>query len=146
MFGMKITILERTVDTHFVMHVGCSYDEITSEVYDRFITDIQTQYPMVRRMSYDHFFWPHDMYEDALQFITYANLKYHIQEWTLATEIVYSVKVNEQVWRQIRDKLVSVHGKSMLISWVCRREHGFSFRQMDYGSEYFIDFDDEQSK
>jgi hypothetical protein len=75
---MKFEIKEKKVDNCYVMCIYHTIVEMSEEDGDDNIVSIlQNNYPRVRRMSYDQWYWPSDMYHEALQFITYANLKYN---------------------------------------------------------------------
>jgi hypothetical protein len=44
-------------------------------------------------------------------------------------EYITSIKIPCRRWRDIREKIIAVYGKSITISWVMRRELGFTVRE-----------------
>lgn len=43
--------------------------------------------------------------------------------------MVAPVKLTHAEYERIKSDLVAAHGKRILISWVCKRELGFTFRE-----------------
>ena len=75
---MEIEIKEKKVDNCYVMCIHHTMIELFDEdSNNNIVYTLHNNYPRVRRMSYDQWYWPSDMYHEALQFITYANLKYN---------------------------------------------------------------------
>lgn len=72
---MIIEIKEKKVDNCYVMCVHCTMVELFEDNEDNIVSILHNNYPRVRRMSYDQWYWPADMYNEALQFITFITLK-----------------------------------------------------------------------
>lgn len=74
---MIIKLKEQKVNNYYVMYAVYSLEEIFSKD-DEFnlVSIIANNYPRVRRMSYDQWYWPNDMYDELVQFMTFMNLKY----------------------------------------------------------------------
>ena len=70
----------------------------------------------------------------------------------LSEKPIKHIELTKQEWEHLRESLIKDHGQKILISWVMRRECGFTIREHTewsdhgYSTKYCLDFYCEQMK